>query len=1290
MTRNHKDIVSENISHLEYVENQTKIGASNQNHVVMSEESAFINVQSCDTRENSVVKEQSHVDINVQNDDLNAHVKNMSKTCPTIYKVNTHGTENSFRKNDTSNSDILKIICWNINGLHDKLADKENQNMLFQNDIIIISETHSKSGLSDKFDVIPGFKYFDFPRTYIHPHAPMPSGGIGVFIKQCLLECTAVYSANECIVWVQLKQNSFGWDRDKYLCCVYFSPSDSTYLHNTIVNTDYFNILQDQLASHTDKGDIFICGDTNARTGQLQDNEVDTVGRDGDLEEIMYNVGNTNPNFNIGTKHSLDHIVNIYGKNLLEFCKCTHYRIMNGRLHTDRYIGEFTYESTRGKSVIDLLLCQCQNIACIGNFKVLPLLPTQSDHKPIFFTLNLPVKMDQTIPKNEGVAIARYKWKSSQLDNYLENFENELCQDKLDDLLLHLTDDTLNGDQICKLFYDYVESAIRGTFSIVSSKKDGQFPINPWFDSDCKKQKHIVHSYKASHDVDIEPYKCIYHYFLKEYHRITQQKSRSYSQNIRNKLKAFESSNPSEYWKLWKSFKRRCSNSSTLTLTKFDTYFNNQVKPPNVDYFDLNHMLQIEDFITNYDKSYDSRLTLPELDWEICNGTISIEEIATHIEKLKLRKASGTDGISGEFIKHGKDKLINPLHGVLNFLFNKGDWPEVWAEGLINPIHKKASQNIEDNYRKVTVMPSFGKLFESILNGRLTFRNIVLDLDDNLQFGFKQYARTTDNMFILNSLIQRQRLKNKPLYVCFVDFTKAFDYINRSALYYKLIKRGVRGKLLNIIMSMFDKAKCKVKWKGLVGGDIDSEFGVLQGGMMSPKLFTEFLTDLHEYLSAEGGVQMSNLIISYILFADDMILCSETPEGLQKLLDGLFKYCSKWHLILSLTKTKIMIFNSRKTKNLTFTFNNKPIELVTEYKYVGTIFSSNTQSAFKNNCAHLIDNARKAMFGLKLQIKDSVGYLPPDISIKMFDKMIRPILDYACEIWYMGKQDYEIEKVHLGYLKYLLNVKPSSCTPALYAECGRFPLVIKQKIQALKYWKRLLESKDSSAIKNSYNSLYESQEFGQENWCTYIKNVLIEVEMAEIWNKQCITDPQIKYINAVLHDKFLMGTLSNIVNSEKFPKLRTYKKFKTDFRLENYLTEVENRGHQIALSKFRLSSHNLRIETGRYERKPKLVPHERLCIFCDKNSVECEIHFLTDCTLYMQDRNLLYKICQKYIYHFNYLNNDGKFTEIMKSKEKNVIRALGKFVYNSMLQRSNLDPNSHKKKKKRKVRQKAN
>ncbi len=78
--------------------------------------------------------------------------------------------------------------------------------------------------------------------------------------------------------------------------------------------------------------------------------------------------------------------------------------------------------------------------------------------------------------------------------------------------------------------------------------------------------------------------------------------------------------------------------------------------------------------------------------------------------------------------------------------------------------------------------------------------------------------------------------------MCFVDFTKAFDYVNGHVLYYKLMKRGLKGKMLNLVCDMYKKAKCKVKWKRKLGDEIDSKYGVLQGGMMSPKHFSEFLT----------------------------------------------------------------------------------------------------------------------------------------------------------------------------------------------------------------------------------------------------------------------------------------------------------------------------------------------------------------------------------------------------------------------------------------------------------------
>ncbi len=158
--------------------------------------------------------------------------------------------------------------------------------------------------------------------------------------------------------------------------------------------------------------------------------------------------------------------------------------------------------------------------------------------------------------------------------------------------------------------------------------------------------------------------------------------------------------------------------------------------------------------------------------------------------------------------------------------------------------------------------------------------------------------------------------------------------------------------------------------------------------------------------------------------------------------------------------------------------------------------------------------------------------------------------------------------------------------------------------------------------------------------------------------------------------------MSDICNLERFPKLCTYKKFKFDFRLENHLLTLENRGHQIVLSKFRISSNNLVIENGHYKTNPRLEPHERLCIYCDQQTVENQKHFLLECPLYDDDRNALLQICAIKIENFGNIGTENRFIEIMKNKNAIVISVLGKYVYNSMIKRSTANPSEHSKQEK--------
>ncbi len=148
-------------------------------------------------------------------------------------------------------------------------------------------------------------------------------------------------------------------------------------------------------------------------------------------------------------------------------------------------------------------------------------------------------------------------------------------------------------------------------------------------------------------------------------------------------------------------------------------------------------------------------------------------------------------------------------------LFNKvlslGYFPETWSEGFIVPLHKKGSINNCNNYRGITLLSSMGKLFTRIVSNRIDLWAEKYFVYVEAQAGFRKGMSTTDNIFVLHGLITHMINNNKQLYCGFVDFSKAFDYVVRPNLWSKLIRLGVRGKILNVIKSMYHSIKSKTK-----------------------------------------------------------------------------------------------------------------------------------------------------------------------------------------------------------------------------------------------------------------------------------------------------------------------------------------------------------------------------------------------------------------------------------------------------------------------------------------------
>ena len=168
-----------------------------------------------------------------------------------------------------------------------------------------------------------------------------------------------------------------------------------------------------------------------------------------------------------------------------------------------------------------------------------------------------------------------------------------------------------------------------------------------------------------------------------------------------------------------------------------------------------------------------------------------------------MGKSGGDDLLINELFVHGKDILVPYLTNLFNYSFESGIFPSAWTEGLLVPLHKKGNYNNADNFGVIILLSVLGKLYTRVLNNRLDKWAESYRFYIEAQFGFRKGRSTVDCVFILQGIIQKFLQSGIKLYAFFVDYSKAFYYIVRNNLWFKLITNGVRGKLLDIIMSMY-------------------------------------------------------------------------------------------------------------------------------------------------------------------------------------------------------------------------------------------------------------------------------------------------------------------------------------------------------------------------------------------------------------------------------------------------------------------------------------------------------
>ena len=468
------------------------------------------------------------------------------------------------------------------------------------------------------------------------------------------------------------------------------------------------------------------------------------------------------------------------------------------------------------------------------------------------------------------------------------------------------------------------------------------------------------------------------------------------------------------------------------------------------------------------------------------------------------------------------------------------------------------------------------------------------------------------------------------------------------------MQENISSKFIKSIKSMYDIVKSYVRYKGDKSSCINSNIGVKQGDSSSSLLCLFFLNDIINNINSNinGLLKVHDIEIFLLLFADDAVVFAYDPFSLQSMLNDIENYSNTWGLRLNVNKTKIMIFENGRHTYYDFFLYNTRIEVVTTFKYLGV-------HLFKNGNWNRTQKkvAQYALFSMhNLFIVNNQLELPVSQQLSLFDTLVSPILNYSAEVWGYHKSP-DVEAVHNKYCRKLLFVRSSTNLEAIYGELGRLPMYVYRKLKMIKFWLKLLQQKETSLLFKTYYMLKTDVENGltydQNNWAYHIKIILDQAGLSYLWQNQFNMLLNYNTIKQRIIDIYQQTWYSAINNSLR---LKTYCLFKHNFSFEPYLDKIREKKYRIALTKFRTSSHDLFIETGRHINVPRI---DRKCVQCRSGMIENEFHHLLICTKY---KDLRERYLKKYYFTWPTIQ---KFVNLLSIKSGIVLINMSKFLYHA-------------------------